>query len=159
MRVLGIDPGSRFTGYGVIESTGRESRHVASGRINAESAPSFDDRLPLIYEGVERVVDRFSPDEVAIEGIFTAYNAQSTIKLGHARGVSVLAVRHREKPLADYAPADVKKTVAGHGRASKTEVERMVKMRLNLEGDLPQDAADALAVALCHTKQGMGHRE
>jgi crossover junction endodeoxyribonuclease RuvC len=153
MRVLGIDPGSRYTGYGIVESDGggrRSFRHVASGRINATSADSFEARLPLIYDGVVQVIDKFDPTEAALEGLFTAFNAQSTIKLGHARGVAVLAIRHADLELESYPPARVKKTVAGHGRAEKHQVAEMVKMSLEISGDLAEDAADALAVALCH---------
>ena len=150
MRVVGIDPGSRYTGYGIVERRGRETVYVASGRINATARDQIADRLPILYDGITQVLEEFSPDEAAVESIFTAYNAKSTIKLGHARGVSVLAVRHAEVVLNEYAPARVKKTVAGHGRADKAQVQRMVKMRLDLEGDLAEDAADALAVAICH---------
>lgn len=153
MRVLGIDPGSRYTGYGIVESDGRgrrSFRHVASGRINATSADSFEARLPLIYNGVEQVITRYEPTQAALEGLFTAFNAQSTIKLGHARGVAVLAIRHAGLELESYPPARVKKTIAGHGRAEKHQVAEMVKMSLEISGDLAEDAADALAVALCH---------
>lgn len=150
MQVVGIDPGSRYTGYGVVARRGRDITYVGSGRINATVEDRLESRLPIIYDGVDQVLDQFDPDVAAIEAIFTAYNAQSTIKLGHARGVSVLAVRHAGLTLHDYPPAKVKKTVAGHGRAKKGQIQKMVKMRLDLEGDLDEDAADALAVAICH---------
>ncbi len=150
MLILGIDPGSRYTGYGLVRRRGREAEYVTSGRINAAKAGDFDARLPLIYRGMTELLETYSPTAVAIEAIFTAYNAQSTIKLGHARGVAVLAVSHAELPMSDYPPARVKKTVAGHGRAKKEQVQQMVKMRLGIDGDLAEDAADALAVALCH---------
>ena len=150
MIVVGIDPGSRYTGYGVIERVGRENHYLASGRINATPEKEIEDRLPILYDGISTVLEQFNPDEAAVESIFTAYNSQSTIKLGHARGVAVLAVRHADIGLHSYPPAKVKKTVAGHGRAQKQQMQRMVKMRLELEGDLSEDAADALAVAICH---------
>ncbi len=150
MLVLGIDPGSRYTGYGLVTRRDRETEYVASGRINATGASSLDDRLPILYDGVSQILEQFDPDAAAVEAIFTAYNSKSTIKLGHARGVAVLAIRHVEVPLHDYPPARVKKTVAGHGRADKSQIQRMVKMRLDLEGDLSEDAADALAIAICH---------
>jgi crossover junction endodeoxyribonuclease RuvC len=150
MLVLGIDPGSRYTGWGLVTRRDRETDYVASGRINATDASSLEDRLPILYDGITQVVEQFDPDEVAVEAIFTAYNSKSTIKLGHARGAAVLAIRHLEVELEDYPPARVKKTVAGHGRADKSQIQRMVKARLDLEGDLSEDAADALAVAICH---------
>ncbi len=153
MRVLGIDPGSRFTGYGIVEPTGdgrRSFRHVASGRINAADASSFEARLPLIYDGLTQIIERHEPTEAALEGLFTAFNAQSTIKLGHARGVAVLAIRHAGLEMESYPPARVKKAIAGHGRAEKHQVAEMVKMSLEITGDLAEDATDALAVALCH---------
>lgn len=152
MDVLGIDPGSRYTGYGVVRGEGRDVTYVASGRIDATSEEELEDRLPIIYDGIEYVLAEFEPDEVAIESIFTAHNAQSTIKLGHARGAAVLALRDSELPLHDYPPAKTKKTVADHGRATKAEIQRMVKMHLEIEGDLAEDAADALAVAICHCR-------
>lgn len=152
MRVLGIDPGSRFTGYGVVEPASGHGnfQHIASGRINATSADSFEARLPLIYDGLSEVIERYGPTVAALEGLFTAFNAQSTIKLGHARGVAVLAVRHAGLEMDSYPPAKVKKTIAGHGRADKHQMVEMVKMSLEISGDLADDAADALAVALCH---------
>lgn len=153
MVVLGIDPGSRYTGWGVVRHHDRDSQYLGSGRINAAVEDELEARLPIIYEGLETIVDRFDPDEVAIEALFTAYNAQSTIKLGHARGVAVLAMQHAGLGMEDYSPAEVKKNVAGHGRAEKKAVRRMVKARLDLEGKLPEDAADALAVALYHCQR------
>jgi len=150
VRVVGIDPGSRYTGYGVVSRRGRDIVYVGSGRINAAKAGDLPNRLPLIYDGVTQILEEFEPDVAAVESVFTAYNAQSTIKLGHARGVAVLALSHAELDFEEYPPARVKKTVAGHGRSSKDEIQKMVKMRLDLEGDLAEDAADALAVAICH---------
>jgi crossover junction endodeoxyribonuclease RuvC len=150
LRVVGIDPGSRYTGYGIVDRHDRQITYVGSGRINAAKAGELPDRLPLIYDGITQILEQFEPTEAAIESVFTAYNAQSTIKLGHARGVAVLAMSHAELDFEDYPPARVKKTVAGHGRATKEEVQKMVKMRLDLEGDLSEDAADALAIAICH---------
>ncbi len=150
--ILGVDPGSRYTGYGLVAREGREIVHVASGRINATGEDEFGARLPVIYEGLSHILEQFEPGESAIEAIFTAYNAQSTIKLGHARGVAELALRHAGLAPRDYPPAEVKKTVAGDGRADKHQIQEMVKMRLELEGELAEDAADALAVAICHAQ-------
>lgn len=150
MLVLGIDPGSRYTGYGVVQKSGSDILYVASGRINAARAGELSERLPVIYEGICEIIEEFDPEQSAVESIFFAKNAMSSLKLGHARGVSLLALQMANVPLAEYPPASVKQAVAGHGRATKDEVNRMVKMTLRLEGDLAEDAADALAVAICH---------
>lgn len=152
MRIIGIDPGSRYTGYGLIEKNGQDITHRASGRINATRADTFNERLEIIYDGLHTVLDDWEADEAAIESIFTAHNARSTIKLGQARGVAVLALRHIGMDVHDYAPALVKKNTTGSGRASKKQVVRMVKMRLGIDGTLTEDAADALAVAICHSQ-------
>jgi crossover junction endodeoxyribonuclease RuvC len=148
--ILGIDPGSRYTGYGVVRKSGSEIIYVASGRINAARAGDLSERLPVIYEGICEIIEEFEPAQSAVESIFFAKNAMSSLKLGHARGVSLLALQMADIPLHEYPPASVKQAVAGHGRATKDEVNRMVKMTLRLEGDLAEDAADALAVAICH---------
>ncbi len=150
MRIIGIDPGSRYTGYGIIEKNGQNSRHLASGRINATSGDSFAHRLEIIYDGLQKVLAEYSVEQAAVETIFTAYNAKSTIKLGQARGVALLALRHVPLPIQEYAPTLVKKNVVGNGRASKHQVIQMVKLHLDLRTKLTEDAADALAVALCH---------
>lgn len=152
MRIIGIDPGSRFTGYGIIEKDGQEVSHVASGRINATGGDTFAHRLEIIYEGLHKVLKEHSTDEAAVESIFTARNAQSTIKLGHARGVALLAIRHLDLEIHEYAPTLVKKNVVGRGRASKDQVMQMIKMRLGLRARISEDAADALAVAICHSQ-------
>ncbi len=152
MRIIGIDPGSRYTGYGVIQCEGQDLRHVASGRINATSGDTFAERLQIIYRGLLSVVDEFPADEAAVESIFTARNVRSTIKLGHARGVALLALVHAELPLSEYAPSLVKKNVVGKGRASKDQVQKMVQLRLNLRTTLSEDASDALAIAICHSQ-------
>lgn len=150
MLVLGIDPGSRYTGYGVVRKSGSDIIYVASGRINAARAGDLSERLPVIYEGICEIIQEFEPEQSAVESIFFAKNAMSSLKLGHARGVSLLALQMANVPLSEYPPASVKQAVAGHGRATKDEVNHMVKMTLRLEGDLAEDAADALAVAICH---------
>ena len=148
--VLGIDPGSRYTGYGVVRKQGRDLIYVASGRVNAAKAGELPDRLPVIYEAMQQLLGEFEPDVAALESVFFAKNAMSSLKLGHARGVSMLACQLADVSVHEYAPATVKQAVAGHGRADKSEVLQMVKMTLEIEGDLAEDAADALAVAICH---------
>lgn len=150
MQIIGIDPGSRYTGYGIVEKNGQDVTHLASGRINATAGESFAHRLEIIYEGLDGLLCDFEPDVAAVETVFTAYNAKSTIKLGQARGVALLALRHAELELHEYAPAEVKKNTTGRGRATKDQVIEMVKLRLDLDADLAEDAADALAVAICH---------
>lgn len=150
MLVLGIDPGSRYTGYGVVQKNGAELIYIASGRINAARAGELSARLPVIYEGVCEIIETYSPDESAVESIFFAKNAMSSLKLGHARGVALLALGMAEIPLSEYPPTRIKQAVAGHGHASKDDVQKMVKVALKLRGELAEDAADALAVAICH---------
>lgn len=152
MRIIGIDPGSRYTGYGIIEQKGQDLRHIASGRINATAGDTFYDRLEIIYQGLEKLLDEFPVESAAVETIFTARNVRSTIQLGQARGVALLALRHYKLPIHEYAPSLIKKNVTGGGRASKDQVAQMVKMRLNLRTNLSEDASDALAVALCHSQ-------
>lgn len=153
MLVLGIDPGSIYTGYGLVEKTGSDVRYVASGRINAASAGEFVARLEVIYSGVRQILREFEPEYAAVESIFFARNAMSSLKLGHARGVALLAVQHAALELAEYPPATVKQAVTGHGRADKDQVAQMVKLTLQIEGELAEDASDALAVAICHCLQ------
>lgn len=150
MQIIGIDPGSRYTGYGLIDKNGQNVEHLASGRINATKGDTFAHRLEIIYEGLQSVLADFDPAVAAVETVFTAHNAKSTIKLGQARGVALLALRHAELELHEYAPAQVKKNTTGRGRATKDQVVQMVKLRLDLDADLAEDAADALAVAICH---------
>ena len=158
MRIIGIDPGSRYTGYGVIEREGQHLRHIASGRINATSGATFPERLEIIYKGLTSILEEWPADQAAVETTFTAKNAQSTIKLGHARGVALLALRHQALPIHEYAPALIKKSVAGSGRATKAQITQMIKLRLNLTADLSSDAADALAIAVCHSQVSDFHQ-
>ncbi|KEA62064.1 Crossover junction endodeoxyribonuclease RuvC [Marinobacterium lacunae] len=149
MLILGIDPGSRITGYGVINVNGPRNEYVASGciRIRGEE---LADRLKQVYAGVSEIIERYSPQEMAIEQVFMARNADSALKLGQARGVAVVAGANAGLPVAEYAARKVKQSVVGNGGADKTQVQIMVAHLLKLPG-LPQaDAADALAIALCH---------
>lgn len=150
MRVIGLDPGSRFTGYGIVEKSDGRLLHIASGRINATKGADFSDRLEILYRGLMQILERYPCQHAAVESVFTAKNAMSTIKLGHARGVVLLAVRHHDLDVDEYAPARVKLSVAGHGRAAKEDVQMMVKRLLGIRGELSSDAADALAVAITH---------
>jgi len=149
MIVLGIDPGSRITGYGVINSVSGRNEYIASGciRIKGDELP---DRLRQVYAGVTEIIERYLPQECAIEQVFMARNADSALKLGQARGVAIVAASNQSLPVYEYSARKVKQSVVGTGSADKTQVQHMVSHILKLPG-LPQaDAADALAIALCH---------
>ncbi|XOV85683.1 MAG: crossover junction endodeoxyribonuclease RuvC [bacterium] len=147
--MLGIDPGSVVTGYGLINVRGRHSSYCASGCIRTSGA-DFPARLGQIYVGVKKLIDQYQPDEFAIENVFLARNPQSALKLGQARGVAIAAAVAAELPVFEYAARQVKLAVVGTGRANKAQVQHMVQAILQLSG-LPQaDAADALAIAVCH---------
>jgi crossover junction endodeoxyribonuclease RuvC len=150
IRVLGIDPGSRTTGYGVVEMRGNRLVHVAHGAIAGGRETGLAQRLGIIYRGLQEVFEAYRPEEVSIEGIFQARNAQSALKLGHARGVALLAAELRDVPVVEYAPMQVKSAVVGYGRAEKVQVQEMVRRLLALEKNAGPDASDALAVAICH---------
>lgn len=147
---MGIDPGSRMTGYGVIDMEGLRSRHVASGCIQTASDRPLPERLKTIYEGVAGVIQQYQPAEVAAEQVFMHRNPDSALKLGQARGAALCAVVMAGLPVSEYAPRAVKQAVVGGGAAEKAQVQRMVALLLNLPEPLSSDAADALAVAICH---------
>ena len=153
MIFMGIDPGSVICGYGVIEKTGKDSFHVIEfGVVEAKKRyESMPQRLGLIYERLMAVIDRTLPDEISLEATFYAKNAQSLIKLSHARGVAMLAGNQRSIPVIEYSAKEVKRAVTGNGNASKEQVGFMVRSLLDIEEDPTFfDATDALAVALCH---------
>ncbi len=150
-RVLGIDPGSETTGWGVIEGTERRYLLVEFGFIRTRSTQTFAQRLLNISEGLEDVIARLRPDVCAIEETFFASNVKSALKLGHARGVAVLAAARSGIPVHEYSPRLIKQTVVGYGAAEKHQVQEMVRLLLKLAAvPQPHDAADALAVAICH---------
>jgi len=148
-RILGIDPGSRITGYGVIENAGQGVSYCASGCIRPRS-DSLPSRLGEIYRGVSDLIDRYHPDEFAIESVFMARNPQSALKLGQARGVAIAAAVAADLDIYEYAARQVKLAVVGSGRANKAQVQHMVRILLDLSGAPQADAADALAIAVCH---------
>jgi len=150
MIVLGIDPGSRITGYGLIRKDGNRLMHLDNGAIFTDSAADFPGRLLKIYTGITEVINLFAPDAVAIENIFFATNVQSALKLGQARGAAIVAGVNAGRPVAEYSALQVKQAVVGHGKASKEQVQQMVRALLNLPEVAQADAADALAVAICH---------
>jgi crossover junction endodeoxyribonuclease RuvC len=151
MRVLGIDSGSRVTGYGVIEGDGADCVYVSCGVIRVNPSEPLSDRLHSIYRGIMEVISKLQPDVAAFEGIFYAQNVQSALKLGHVRGVCMAAVAEAKLPVHEYSPLEVKCAVTGFGRAEKPQVQQMVYTLLKLKA-LPEayDASDALAVAICH---------
>ena len=151
MRVFGIDPGSLRTGYGCIESNGRRHQLVSCGAIQPPSKALLPERLGRIYDELDRLIAASSPDCIVIENLFHAKNVRSALTLGHARGVAVLAAVRAGVEVIEYTPAEIKASVAGYGRADKVQIQHMVKQLLGLAAvPRPYDAADALAVALCH---------
>ena len=151
MKVFGIDPGSERTGFGCVDSDGHRHRLVRCGAITAGAAAAFADRLGTIYRALVIEIDACRPDCVAIENLFYATNVRSALKLGHARGVAMLAAVEHGLPVLEYTPAEIKRAVVGYGRAEKGQVQQMVKLLLGLDRvPSPHDAADALAVAICH---------
>lgn len=150
--VLGVDPGTAATGYGVVARTGDGAVSLLEcGVVRTDAASTLPMRLKAIYEGVGEVLERHSPDVVAVEGIFYGRNVRTTVTLGHARGAILLTVTLRALPVFEYSPAEVKNAVVGSGRATKQQVQYMVQQLLRLkQPPRPTDAADAVAVALCH---------
>ncbi len=148
-RILGIDPGSRITGYGVIESDGSKSVHIASGCIRLEQT-DLSERLGEIFRAVSQVIADYAPSEMAVEEVFVSKNPSSALKLGHARGAAVCAGVMAGLPIAEYTPRRIKQTVVGTGAADKEQVQHMVKLILQLKGKLAADQSDALAVAISH---------
>jgi crossover junction endodeoxyribonuclease RuvC len=149
IRILGIDPGSRVTGFGVIDSDGVRSTLVESGCIRLDEG-DFAARLGRIYAELHGVLGRLGPAEVAVEQVFVAHNAQSALKLGHARGAAICAAVMAGLPVYEYTPRAVKQAVVGTGGADKAQVQHMVRRLLAIDAELAADAADALAVALSH---------
>ena len=151
MRVLGIDPGSVTSGFGVVEGEGSRIGFVEAGHIGASSRLSFPERLKKMYDGIEAVISKHRPDAVAVENLFFARNVNSALKLGHARGVALLAAANSGLPIFEYTPTEIKQSVVGYGNAEKAQVRQMVKMLLKLSSlPEPLDASDALACAICH---------
>ena len=149
-RILGIDPGFRVTGYGILDTNGQQSRHVASGVIKASQEDSVAGRLAIIFREVANLVEIYRPEELSIERVFVHKNADSALKLGHARSAAICASFGQEIPVFEYAARQVKQAVVGKGSASKEQVQHMVRVLLSIDGELQMDASDALGIALCH---------
>lgn len=162
MRILGIDPGSRITGYGIIDKVGNRLLHVDNGAIFTDTSGDFPQRLHRIFAGLTDIIRTYQPEAVAIEQVFLANNAQSALKLGQARGAAIVAGVTGGLPVHEYTALQVKQAVVGHGRAAKEQVQQMVKALLNLPEIAQADASDALAVAICHahsaTMKSIGRR-
>jgi crossover junction endodeoxyribonuclease RuvC len=151
VKVFGIDPGSERTGYGCVESDGTRHQMVTCGAITTPAAAPFPEKLLAIHRRLAELLAECRPDAVAVENVFHAVNARSALKLGHARGVAILAAVEAGLGVAEYSPAEIKRAVVGYGRAEKQQVQQMVKLILGLAAPpAPHDAADALAVAICH---------
>jgi crossover junction endodeoxyribonuclease RuvC len=157
MKIFGIDPGSERTGYGCVDTDGRRHTLVVFGSIAAPAHATFPERLLLIHAGLAALLAEHRPDCVAIENVFHAKNVRSALKLGHARGVALLAASQAGMTVAEYSPAEIKRAVVGFGRAEKHQVGAMIKLLLGLDMvPTPHDAADALAVAICHVHSSFG---
>jgi crossover junction endodeoxyribonuclease RuvC len=151
VRVLGIDCGSQRTGYGVIDSDGLEHRMVAAGVIVTSPKEPFEQRLLVIAKGLRRLIGEYAPDSAAVEGVFYSANVKTALKLAHVRGVALLAIAEAAIDMGEYSPLEIKMSVTGYGRAEKSQVQTMVRSLLRLPEEIAsEDAADALAVAICH---------
>ena len=151
MKVFGIDPGSERTGYGCVETDGSRHRLVSCGAIATDARAAFPDKLLAIHTRLSALLAECRPDTVAVENLFYATNVRTALRLGHVRGVILLAAIEAGCPVSEYTPAEVKRAVVGYGRAEKHQVQEMVRLLLGLRAvPSPNDAADALAVAICH---------
>lgn len=157
-RILGIDPGLRMTGFGVIEMQGQKLRYIASGCIKSDGNQRLPDRLHTLYAGITEIIGAYQPDIAAVEQVFSNVNPQSTLLLGQARGAAITALVAQGLPVSEYTALQVKQSVVGHGKAAKQQVAHMVMRLLALPGEPGSDAADALACAICHAhgSQGLG---
>jgi crossover junction endodeoxyribonuclease RuvC len=148
--ILGVDPGSVITGWGVVELEGNQLRHVAHGILGTSAALGQAQRLRQIHRGIEEVIERYRPAAMSLEKIFFSRNAQSALKLGQARGMSMLAAAQNQIAVSEYSATEIKVAVVGYGHATKEQMQKMVSALLGVRGALRADAADALAAAICH---------
>lgn len=155
MRILGLDPGLAILGFGIIDTNGNRIKMVDYGIINTEPSLSFPERLKLLYDDLDFLIKRYQPDEVSIEELFFYRNVTTAIKVAQARGVQVLCCLNNNLKIFEYTPLQVKQGITGYGRAKKTDVQECVRSFLNMkERPQPDDAADALALAICHSFTG-----
>ena len=155
-RILGVDPGLRVTGFGLIEKSGNNLAYVASGCIKSNDKQSLPERIATLFAGISEVIATYRPDQAAVEKVFVNVNPQSTLLLGQARGAAISALVHGGLPVAEYTALQVKQAVVGHGKAAKEQVSHMVQRLLSLDGSPSSDAADALACAICHAHGSSG---
>jgi crossover junction endodeoxyribonuclease RuvC len=156
VRILGIDPGLRVTGFGVLEICGQKLTYITSGRIRTSDKGELPERIRTILEGLSQVIAELKPQQVAVEKVFVNVNPQSTLLLGQARGAAICAAVISALPVSEYTALQVKQSVVGNGHARKEQVQEMVRRLLRLPGDPSADAADALACAICHAHGGLG---
>ena len=155
MRVLGFDPGTATTGYGIVEGRGTRLTHLAHGTITTPAGMHFAERLRILHEEASDLIQQYVPHAVAIEKLYFARNVTTGLKVAEARGVIALAAAHVGLPIGEYSPLEVKNAVVGYGKATKKQVQEMVKLLLNLDAlPRPDDAADALALAICQIHAG-----
>lgn len=150
MIIIGIDPGSRHTGYGIIRKNNNKLQYIASGVISPGNNLDLDEKLVIIYDKLIEIIEQYHPDEGSIERIFHSVNAKSSLVLGHARGVAILAMKKQSINVSEYAAREVKAAVVGSGKASKDQVQQMVKILVNHRQPMKEDESDALAIAVCH---------
>jgi crossover junction endodeoxyribonuclease RuvC len=155
-RILGIDPGLRITGFGVLDQSGQKLAYVTSGCIRTPQQGTLSTRLKSILDGLAEVIEECRPEQIALEKVFVNANPQSTLLLGQARGTAICAAVLRDLPIAEYTALQVKQAVVGNGHARKAQVQEMVRRLLKLGGSPSPDAADALACAICHAHGGQG---
>jgi len=151
-RILGIDPGSRITGFGLVEGSGNQLRHIASGCLRLPTG-AFPERLRVLYQALTDVIAEHRPEAAVVEQVFVSRNPDSALKLGQARGAAICACVNAGLPVAEYTPGEIKQALVGHGRAGKAQVGYMVRMLLRLDTTPAEDAGDALAAAMCHLHQ------
>lgn len=151
MRVIGIDPGTAITGWGIVEGSGSELQMVAVGTITTAAGTPLPERLQIIYHELTAIIGQWQPSTAAIEELFFSKNAKTALAVGHGRGVAMLALANADLSITEYKPLEVKQAITGHGGADKKQMQQMVKLLLALD-DIPRpdDAADALAIAICH---------
>jgi crossover junction endodeoxyribonuclease RuvC len=151
MRVLGIDPGSSATGYGIVDEINGSLSAITWGAIKTSNRLPFSQRLKTIHDGLTEIIKKYSPDVASIENLFFAENAKSALKLGQVRGAAILSAANQSVEVAEYTPLEIKQAISGYGRADKGQIQNMVSIILNLkEIPKPFDASDALAIAICH---------
>jgi len=159
MIVLGVDPGTYVCGYGIIENIDNKLSYLDSGFINQPHNLSLPQRLKNVYDEISTIIHKHHPDEMSIEDVFVSKNPRSTLKLGEARGVAILAAANFDIPVFEYSPTEVKASVTGNGRSSKFEVQKMISSILNINGNMKADTSDALAIAICHVNNSALYRK